>query len=78
MQYKGSKRIRRVAAVILSAALMVSELPNTGLSYVVSATESTAQENTQVQEMESQHIEESSQTQEQSSAVESQETEKQT
>lgn len=44
MQYKGSKRIRRVAAVILSAALMVSELPNTGLSYVVSATEDTKQE----------------------------------
>ena len=78
MQYKGSKRIRRVAAVILSAALMVSELPNTGLSYVVSATESTIQENEQVQEMESQHIEESSQPEEQSSAVESQETEKQT
>ena len=44
MQYKGSKRIRRVAAVILSAALMVSELPNTGLSYVVQATEDTKQE----------------------------------
>lgn len=86
MQYKGSKRIRRVAAVILSAALMVSELPNTGLSYVVSATESTAQENAQVQETESQYIEENSQpeesrTQEQSQTGEQetvQETEKQT
>lgn len=86
MQYKGSKRIRRVAAVILSAALMVSELPNTGLSYIVSATESTTQENAQVQEMESQHIEESSQTEESQTQEQSQtgeletvqETEKQT
>ena len=53
MQYKGSKQIRRVAAVILSAALMVTELPNTGLAYAVYATENPAEE------AESQHTEES-------------------
>ena len=78
MQYKGSKQIRRVAAVILSAALMVTELPNTGLAYAVYATENPAEE------AESQHTEESVQTeesQEQSQTGEQetvQETEKQT
>nr|MDE7477049.1 Ig-like domain-containing protein [Lachnospiraceae bacterium] len=33
MQYKGFKRIRRAAAIILSAALITSELPQTGIAY---------------------------------------------
>lgn len=84
MQYKGSKKIKRIASIILSAALLVTELPNTGLAYAVQATESPAQENTQVQETESQYTEESSEpeesrTQEQSQTVETvQETEQQT
>lgn len=37
MQYKGLKRIRRVAAVILSAALITTELPQTGIAYASEA-----------------------------------------
>lgn len=37
MQYKGFKRIRRVAAVILSAALLTTELPQTGIAYAAEA-----------------------------------------
>lgn len=33
MQYKGLKRIKRVAAVILSVALITTELPQTGIAY---------------------------------------------
>lgn len=33
MQYKGLKRIKKVAAVILSAALITTELPQTGIAY---------------------------------------------
>lgn len=55
MQYKGSKQIRRVAAIILSAALMVTELPNTGLAYAAYAAESNSapQQDTKEQEPES-------------------------
>lgn len=51
MQYKGSKQIKRVAAIILSAALLVTELPNMGIAY---AAENTAQEEVNAQEQESQ------------------------
>lgn len=59
MQYKGFKRIRRVSAIILSAALMLTELPYTNGSYTVHAEESTVEESTQTQETEYGDTEES-------------------
>lgn len=37
MQYKGFKRIKRAAAVILSAALIVTELPAAGTARAAEA-----------------------------------------
>lgn len=49
MQYKGLKRIKKVAAVILSAALITTELPQTGIAYA-SETESYESQTTAAQE----------------------------
>lgn len=79
MQYKGSKKIRRAAAVILSAALIMTELPNTGVICTVNAAENAVQD--AAQETESQDTKESSQTQESHQTSETskeQETENQT
>ncbi len=37
MQYRGAKRIKRIAAVVLSAALLITELPQSATVYAAQA-----------------------------------------
>ena len=50
MQYKGLKRIKKVAALVLSAALITTELPQTGIVYASETDEYETQMTTEQEE----------------------------
>ena len=63
MQYRGAKRIKRIAAVVLSAALLITELPQSGIVYAAQ-TEDTGTDSPETEmAMEQDESEEASQAQ---------------
>lgn len=63
MQYRGAKRIKRIAAVVLSAALLITELPQSGTVYAAQ-TEDTGTDSPETEmAMEQDESEEASQAQ---------------
>lgn len=80
MQYRGAKRIKRIAAVVLSAALLITELPQSATVYAAQAedtgissleTETAAEQNTQNEPEESSQAQQADGVQEETGSAES-------
>lgn len=79
MQYRGAKRIKRIAAVVLSAALLITELPQSATVYAAQAedtgissleTETAAEQNTQNEPEESSQAQQADGVQEETGSAE--------